>query len=60
MKCCMCKKDGESVDYLLLQYIIDCELWSLVSCIFGVLCHAWEGNSYAGFLEEEVCLTSER
>ena len=35
-QCCMCKKDGESVDHLLLHCPIAYELWTMVFCLFGI------------------------
>ena len=32
----MCKRCGESVDYLLLHCPMSCELWSLVFYLFGI------------------------
>ena len=34
--CYMCKRNGESVDYLLLHCCIAWELWSSVFCLFGI------------------------
>jgi hypothetical protein len=34
--CCMCKKGGESVDFLLLHCPLAWELWSMVLGLFGV------------------------
>lgn len=36
--CCMCQRDGESIDHLLLQCPIARDLWDLVFSLFGV---AW-------------------
>jgi hypothetical protein len=32
----MCKKNGESIDYLLLHGEVACELWSYILILFGV------------------------
>ena len=52
--CYMCKRCGESVDHLLLHCSKAWELWSLVSCLFGIqwviphivleLFEAWQGK----------------
>uniref|UniRef100_A0A2N9HK65 Uncharacterized protein n=1 Tax=Fagus sylvatica TaxID=28930 RepID=A0A2N9HK65_FAGSY len=34
--CCMCKKDGESIDHLFLHCEIAKELWNLILTLFGV------------------------
>jgi hypothetical protein len=34
--CCMCKKNGESINYLLLHCEVARELWSYVLSLFGV------------------------
>ena len=34
--CCMCKKDGESIDHLLLHCHVARELWNMVFNLFGV------------------------
>lgn len=36
--CCMCKRDGETVDHLLLHCLIARDFWDLVFSMFGV---AW-------------------
>ena len=42
--CCMCKKDEDSIDHLLLHCHVARELWNMVFSLFGVhwvmLCHA--------------------
>ena len=35
-QCCMCKRDGESMDHLLLHCPIAYELWTMVFCLFGI------------------------
>ena len=37
---CMCKKDGGSINHLLLHCQMASELWSFVLCLFGV---EWSG-----------------
>jgi len=34
--CFMCKKNGESIDHLLLHCEIACDLWSYILILFGV------------------------
>ena len=34
--CCMCKRNGEIVDYLLLHCSFARELWSMVFSLFGL------------------------
>jgi hypothetical protein len=34
--CCMCKRDGESIDHLMLHCIVAQELWDLVFSMFGI------------------------
>jgi hypothetical protein len=34
--CCMCKKNGESIDHLLLHCEVACDLWSYILILFGV------------------------
>ena len=34
--CCMCKKDGEYIDHLLLRCHVAKELWNMVFSLFGV------------------------
>ena len=34
--CCMCKKDGESIDHLFLHCHVAWELWNMVFSLFGV------------------------
>ena len=35
-RCCMCCGDGESVDHLLLQYLVTHTLWSFMFQAFGI------------------------
>jgi hypothetical protein len=34
--CCMCKKNGESIEHLLLHCEVACNLWSYILTLFGV------------------------
>ena len=34
--CCMCKKDGEFIDHLLLHCHVARELWNMIFSLFGV------------------------
>jgi hypothetical protein len=34
-RCCICKKDGESVDHLLIYYEVACALWNDFSVALG-------------------------
>ena len=34
--CYMCKRCGESVDHLLLHFLLAFEMWSMVFCLFGI------------------------
>ena len=34
--CCMCKRNGESVDQLLIHCPIAFDLWSMVFTLFGI------------------------
>jgi hypothetical protein len=34
--CCMCKKNGESMNHLLLYCAVACELWSYIFTLFGI------------------------
>ena len=34
--CCMCKRNGESVDHLLIHCSIASDLWSMVFTLFGI------------------------
>ncbi len=34
--CCLCKRNGGSVNHLLLHCSLACELWSMVFGLFGV------------------------
>jgi hypothetical protein len=34
--CCMCKKNGESIDHLLLHCEVARDLWSYILVLFGV------------------------
>lgn len=34
--CCVCKKDGEIIDHLLIHCPIAKELWNMVFLLFGV------------------------
>jgi hypothetical protein len=34
--CCMCKRSGESIDYLFLHCEVARELWIALFCLFGV------------------------
>ena len=36
--CCMCKRNGESVDHLLIHCPIAFDLWSMVFTLFGIRC----------------------
>jgi hypothetical protein len=35
-RCCMCKRNGESVDYLLLYCEVACALWNAIFSRFGL------------------------
>ena len=34
--CCMCKRNGESVDHLLILFPLASDLWSMVFTLFGI------------------------
>jgi hypothetical protein len=36
-RCCMCKRDGESVNHLLIHYEVVCALWNDFSVALGCL-----------------------
>jgi hypothetical protein len=36
IECCMCKKNGKSIDHLLLHCEVACNLWSYILILFGV------------------------
>lgn len=53
--CCMWKKDGESIDHLLLQCDIRRVLVSGVMFIWGAVGHDYEDSWYFVSLEGAVC-----
>jgi len=70
-RCYLCKRDGESVDYLLLYYDVASTLWHHVFSRFGmswVMCllvEAWKAKECCGledsaYLHPLVCLEREK
>ena len=54
---CMCKRNGESVDHLLIHCSFASDLWSSVYLVWQSLCQAEDSGGVVGLLARKVWAT---